>query len=125
MDTGETAGPGRAKRFGPLSWRNAVWLVGYLAVVSLTLWLLFAARQWALAELARPEATAQWQAWRDAETERARAADAPVRRRVPKSAEPPALAILRDAFTGLTLGALAIVSVLYGFLVIVVRGTLR
>lgn len=122
MGTDTADGPREAKNaFAPLSWRNLLWLAGYLSVLSLTVWLLLTARQWALAELARPEATARWEAWRSAEAERDRTAD-PVRRRIPRSAEPPALALLRDSFPGVTLGVVAIVSVLYGFLMIVVRG---
>jgi len=125
VETNAAGGRRKAKRFARLSGAKVLWLAGYLVVLSVTLWLLVTARQWALAELARPEATARWQAWRDAEAERARTADAPVRRRIPRSAEPPALAILRDAFPGVALGVVAIVSVLYGFMMIIVRGVLH
>ena len=99
-----------------------LWLAGYLALIVLVMWLLFSARRWALSELARPEVAREWQAWREAEQQRAANPDLPVKRRVPRSAEPPALAILRDSFTGVAISVVAIVSVLYGFLVVVVRG---
>jgi hypothetical protein len=101
-----------------------LWLAGYAALIALVLWLLFSARQWALRELARPEVTDQWQAWRAAEEQRAADLDLPVKRRVPKSAEPPALAILRDSFTGVAISLIAIVTVFYGFIVVVVRGAI-
>ena len=48
-----------------------------------------------LARLDTPESQAAWDAWR-AEARRQAAGDGPVRRREPKSAEPPLLVLLRD-----------------------------
>ncbi|MCA9147068.1 MAG: hypothetical protein H6821_10750 [Planctomycetaceae bacterium] len=70
-------------------------------------------------------ATAQqdWQKWRT-EVERQRAGNGPVVRRVPKSAEPPSLVLLRDHFaTSLTI-LVVLSSALYFTLAIMFRGAL-
>jgi hypothetical protein len=74
----------------------------YVAMIAAISWALLSARHWALAELATPQSTAEWEAWRA--DVRAQQDDAsPVRRAVPKSAEPPELVLMRDYF-GVSIG---------------------
>ena len=87
-------------------WR--LWGIGYVALQVAVVWSLFSAREWARAEMAKPESTAAWATWReDVRADQGR--PAPVQRRVPKSAEPPALVLTRDYF-GVSLGGAVIFS---------------
>jgi hypothetical protein len=71
------------------------WFAGYLMLLGLVVWSLFSARHWARTQLATPSSTAAWEQWReDVRADQDR--PAPVQRRVPKSAEPPALVLTRD-----------------------------
>lgn len=100
-------------------------VAGYLATLATIVLLLAWARQWAMDELARPDVQAQWQRWKAEETDRAEAAEGPVRRRPPKSDEPPLLVLLRDHFGGVLAGCLVLGSALYIFTAIVVQGVVR
>ncbi|HJQ81746.1 MAG TPA: hypothetical protein VJ828_17410 [Lacipirellulaceae bacterium] len=71
-----------------------------------------AARKWALAELATPESIRQWEAWRE-DVRQQDEQPGPVRRRVPKSAEPPALVLMRDYFAVSLVGAVLFMTLLY------------
>jgi hypothetical protein len=84
----------------------------YAVVLAGVVWGLFAARNWALAELATPQSTAQWEAWR-ADVRAAQDQPTPVQRAVPKSAEPPALVLMRDYFRVALGGAILFSSVLF------------
>jgi hypothetical protein len=76
-----------------------------------------------IADLSTPQARADWEAWRKKVAEKQD--DPVVQRRIPKSDEPPHLVLMRDYFFGM-LGSLAlVVTFLYGFLVLVVRGAWR
>lgn len=101
--------------------RAAVWL-GYLVVAGATLASLVAARNWAISELGSPAALAEWQRWRDEETARQAEPSAGVRRRPPKSDEPPTLILLRDHFTAVAVSTLLVMSFLYAFFVVIARG---
>lgn len=95
--------------FGRYWW---LWGLGYAALLAAIVWWLFSARRWAQAELTKPESAAAWETWREdvrANQER----PAPVQRRVPKSAEPPALVLTRDYFGVILGGALFFSSLLY------------
>jgi hypothetical protein len=89
-----------------------VLIAGYLILVGAILWSLIEVRDWALAELATPEAIRQWEAWREDERQQEKQAG-PVRRRVPKSAEPPALVLMRDYFAVSCVGAVVFMTLLY------------
>ena len=89
-----------------------LWAIGYVALLVAVVWWLFAARDWAQAELSKPESTAAWEAWReDVKADQNR--PAPVQRRVPKSIEPPALVLTRDYFGVSLTGAVLFSSLLY------------
>lgn len=78
-------------------------------------WSLVYARRSALSNLATPQSISDWQAWReDAEQLRDR--------RVPKSAEPPGLVLMRDHFTVCLAGALLFTSLLYWVLAWFITG---
>jgi hypothetical protein len=98
--------PGRGGRWWWL------WGAGYVALVAAIIWWLYSARTWALAELARPESTAAWETWRE-DVRANQDRPVPVQRRVPKSAEPPALVLTRDYFGVILTGALLFSSLLY------------
>ena len=87
------------------------------------MWSLFAARDWAQTQLTTPESTAAWEAWRE-DVRAEQDQPTPVQRRVPKSAEPPALVLTRDYF-GVSLGgAVLFSSLLYWVIAWFVTGIL-
>jgi hypothetical protein len=103
-----------ATRTFPRTVSRWVWwsAVCYLIVVTSVIWGLLAARHWALADLATPKSTAEWEAWRaDVRAQQDRAS--PVSRAVPKSAEPPGLVLMRDYFGTSLVGGIIFSSVLY------------
>ncbi|HEY3395832.1 MAG TPA: hypothetical protein VGK58_24230 [Lacipirellulaceae bacterium] len=87
-------------------------IAGYVLLLVAILWSLMAARKWALAELATPESIRQWEAWRE-DVRQQEQQPGPVRRRVPKSAEPPALVLMRDYFAVSLVGAALFMTLLY------------
>jgi hypothetical protein len=100
-----------------------VWLACYVVLLGAIVWSLFYARRWALAEMARPDAVGQWQAFREDEKQQAEH-PGPVQRRVPKSVEPPALVLMRDYFRVSIAGAVLFSSVLYWIMAWFVTGAL-
>jgi hypothetical protein len=105
--------------------RRWIWLWGvcYLALVCAILALLLYARRRTLAELASADSVKQWQAWRE-DVKHQDADLGPVQRRVPKSAEPPALVLMRDYFGVCLAGALLFSTVLYWVIAWLVVGAL-
>ncbi|MEX2169730.1 MAG: hypothetical protein WD851_10495, partial [Pirellulales bacterium] len=86
--------------------------MAYLALMIALVWGLFAQRQNVLRDLDSSEARGDWQAWRS-DVERQQQEPQTVARRVPKSAEPPALVLMRDYFVTCLVGAVLFVSLLY------------
>lgn len=105
-----------------LSITNALWFLGWLATLLVVAWLLWTARQRVVADLNRPEARADWQQWQRDEAARQADATAPVRRRPPKSAEPPALILLRDSFPAIAAVCMLAATICYGFVMLALRG---
>ena len=111
---------------------NALWLATYLAFIGTIAGGMFYARGAVFAEYDTPEARAEWEKWREkARTDSAKWAkehgkehEAPVDRRVPKSAEPPALVLMRDYFGICLFGAVFFSSLLFATLAIAIRGAL-
>jgi hypothetical protein len=98
----------------------AVWLA---ALILPPVVLLQSRADW-LAQLERPEAQSQWDAFRrDMRQQSGR--DGPVQRKVPKSAEPPARVWLRDFFPLAVVAWVLFVGVLGGFFSLLVAGVLR
>jgi len=104
---------------------NLAWAIGGVVWLALLVGLLFLARDWAFEELTTTEARADWESWRaEVRRQHADGATEPVRRRVPQSAEPPSLVLLRDHFGACLGGTLIFGSLLYVVSVIFLRGAL-
>jgi hypothetical protein len=101
-----------------------LWAIFYTALVVVVVWSLFAARQWALENLGTAKSVAAWEIWR-ADVRAQQDHPAPVQRRVPKSAEPPALVMMRDYFGVSLTAAILFSSVLYWVTAWLVNGMLR
>jgi hypothetical protein len=84
----------------------------YLILLVGLVWGLISARRWALTELSTAQSTAEWEAWR-ADVRAEQDQPSSVRRAVPKSAEPPALVLMRDYFGVSITGAILFSSVLF------------
>ncbi len=112
--------------------RDWVWVALYAALVGGIVWTMQTVRDHALIELNSPQAQAEWQSWREVSARQSgkdQAGDevpveGPVQRRQPNVQEPPTLMLLRDHFPLMLFAALLFSSVLYAFMVIVVRGLL-
>ena len=94
------------------------WLATMLAVF----WLLTLARQSVIARLSGPEAQAQWQRWQQEEAARQADPAAPVRRRAPKSPEPPALVLMRDSVPAIVAAMLTVTTLCFVFAVMSLGG---
>jgi hypothetical protein len=97
---------------------------GYVAVIAAVVWSMWAARDWALAELTTPQSQSDWQEWRK-EVEQQQNSAGPVQRRVPKSAEPPGLVLMRDYFAVCLVGGVLFMSLLYVVIAWLVTGMMR
>jgi hypothetical protein len=93
-------------------------------LIAVVTWSLISARKWALAELATPQSINDWQAWREDVREQ-QSQPGPVRRRIPKSVEPPGLVLMRDYFGVALAGAIVFTSVLYWVIAWLVTGILQ
>ncbi|HEX5102891.1 MAG TPA: hypothetical protein VFV87_03720 [Pirellulaceae bacterium] len=100
------------------------WLVAYVALVAAVAGLMFRARGSMLAIYGTDAAQAEWDAWREDAREMA-SGSGPVKRREPKSAEPPALVLMRDYFAACLGLAVLLSSVLFGTFMVFLRGALR
>ena len=98
--------------------------VGYVLMVVVVVWSLISAREWAFANLSTQESIENWQTWRE-DVRQQQTEPGPVARRVPKSAEPPGLVLMRDYFVVCLTGALLFTSLLYWILVWFLRGMLN
>ena len=102
---------------------SLVWLLAYITVISLVLGGLIYGRMQALATYGTEQAQSDWDQWRD-EAKQMAEGTGPVQRRVPKSAEPPALVLMRDYFPICVIGSLLLTTVLFGTFMVFVRGAL-
>ena len=105
------------------SYPSLAWLFAYLAVIALVLAGVIYGRRQALEVYGSQEAQAEWNAWRD-DAKKMAAEPSPVKRRVPQSAEPPALVLMRDHFAVCLGGALLLSTVLFGTFMVLVRGAI-
>jgi hypothetical protein len=106
-----------------LSLANAMWSLAYLAVMAAVIGAILKVRSDVLATYGTPSAQTDWDDWR-AEAKQMEGGKGPVKRRQPKSAEPPALVLMRDHFAVCLGGALLLTSVLFGTFMMLVRGAL-
>ena len=100
-----------------LNFVNLAWGLGYLGMLFVLIWQLFALRESFLTKLSTPSAKADWEDWREATAQ-----PGPVARRVPKSDEPPTLVLLRDYFGICLTVAILFCSLLYGVFMLLIRG---
>jgi hypothetical protein len=100
---------------------NTGWLLAYVAILALVVSGVFYGRAQALAIYGSQEAQAQWDTWRD-DAKQMSDGPGPVTRRVPKSAEPPALVLMRDHFAVCLAGSVLLTSVLFGTFMVFIRG---
>jgi len=100
------------------------WLLAYAAMIVAVAGGMVRMRSMALAVYGTPEAQAEWDAWRKRAQEMEQQPES-VKRRVPKSAEPPALVLMRDYF-GVCLALTVVLStVLFGTFMMLVRGAVQ
>lgn len=95
--------------------------VGLVIVIALVVAVLLGARHSALATYGTPEAQAEWNDWRRRAAEQTESGG-PVERKVPKSAEPPALVLMRDHFAACLGAALVAATGVYGTFMLLLRG---
>lgn len=101
-----------------------IWLLGYLAVLCGVVYGVIAGQQWATKEFGTAAAQADWDRWREDVSSQADDSN-PVKRRVPKSEQPPALVLVRDYFEVCLIGSIGLSSVLYWAFVFMLRGALN
>jgi len=109
---------------GPTRLLAGALIAGWLAAVAVPPLALVAWRDRRLADVASPEAQAEWDAFR-ADMRRQSGRDGPVQRKVPKSAEPPELVWLRDYLWLAITAWVTLVGVLGGFLAAIALGLAR
>ncbi len=102
------------------TWQNGIWLAVYLGWMAFVVVYLLQFRQQQIAEFSTAQSQQDWQVWRNDPVQNAAA---PVQRRPPKSAEPPALLLLRDHFDVVMAAAVVFGTALFGMLMFAVRGT--
>jgi hypothetical protein len=102
---------------------DLVCLALWIALVAAVVGGLFYARSRVMAAYGTDQAQAEWETWREDAKSQAEG-KGPVKRRVPKSAEPPALVLMRDYFAVCVVIAVALSSILLGTLIFLVRGAL-
>lgn len=73
----------------------------------------------------RPEAQAEWEAWKADVERKADDPSQPVARRVPKTTEPPAVILLRDHFPAVVVTGALVWTAFFGFMALVTTGVLR
>jgi hypothetical protein len=100
---------------------NLLWLIAYLAVMAAVVVGLFVVRGNVVAVYGTGAAQAEWDDWREDAKAMAKN-DGPVKRREPKSAQPPALVLMRDHFATCLALSVLLTSVLFGTLMILIRG---
>jgi hypothetical protein len=110
----------KATAQNPLQFSLA-WLLAYVALIALVVGGLFYGRQRAFALYGSESAQAEWDTWRE-DAKKLADESGPVKRRIPKSIEPPALVLMRDHFVVCLAGSLLLTSVLFGTFMILVRG---
>ena len=102
---------------------DVIWLVLYVSLLAAVIGGLVYARSRVMAAYDTDQARSEWEQWREDAKEQAEG-KGPVARRVPKSAEPPALVLMRDYFAVCVVIAVGLSSILFGTFVFLLRGVL-
>lgn len=103
---------------------DLLFLATYVLLMVGIAWAMFAARARLAPRFAGDQRKQEWSQWREA-VQQGDADMGRVKRKVPRSQEPPTLVLLRDHFAVCLIGLLGISSVLYGSVVFMLRGVLR
>jgi hypothetical protein len=103
---------------------DLLWLLAYAAVLAGVIGALVKVRRDVTAVYGTQGAQTEWDQWRADATEMADGAG-PVKRRAPKSAEPPALVLMRDHFAACLGLSLLLSTVLFGTFMFFLRGALK
>ena len=103
---------------------DLIWLMLYAAVLATVTGALLRARYDALATFGTTTAQTEWDQWRSEAKDMAMGAG-PVKRREPKSLQPPALVLMRDHFAACLGLALLLSTVLFGTFMFFIRGALQ
>jgi hypothetical protein len=106
-----------------ISIADLLWLTLLVALLAAVAGAMFRIRNIVL-QSAGAESQQNWDEWREAVQE-GQNQEGPVQRRIPKSAEPPAIVLLRDHFGVCLVIALVLSSVLFGTFVLFVRGVMN
>ena len=102
---------------------NFAWLIAYLVMVGCVSFALQWYRDVATNRYATEQAGAHWQEWRRAAAELGESG--PVKRTMPKAAEPPALLLMRDYFGSCLAISLLLTSALFLWFMVALRGAFR
>jgi len=100
------------------------WLLAYVVVIASVIGGVMYGRSEALKVYGSNEAQAEWDTWREDAKKLADGAG-PVKRRVPKSPQPPALVLMRDYFAVCLGGAVLLSTVLFATFMVLVRGAMQ
>lgn len=98
-----------------------LWLLAYGAIMATIVGVMVRVRSTAMASFGTDDAQSQWDDWRE-DAQKMSEGKGPVKRRPPKSVEPPALVLMRDHFGVCLALALVLSSLLYGTAMIFLRG---
>ena len=102
----------------------AISVAGYILLVTAVMVAMLAWRRDVLAEMATPQAQAEWNDWRTKAAEQD-GKHSPVQLTVSKSPQPPVLVLMRDYFPACIVGLLAPLTALYAFIAWMACGVLR
>jgi hypothetical protein len=98
-----------------------IWTPLYVVLIVAVVAGLWYARREALAIYTTPAARAEWQKW-VAEAQRQERGEGPVRRRAPRTDQPPAAILMRDYFLTCLAAALLLVTALFWSLAFMMHG---
>jgi hypothetical protein len=103
---------------------SLAWLLAYITAMALVCGGMVYGRWAALQTYGTEEAHRDWTGWRIDTADEQATGTAPVKRKLPKSDEPPGLVLMRDHFAVCLGGSLLLSSVLFGAFMIFIRGAL-
>ena len=103
---------------------SLAWLLAYITVMALLSGGMAYGRWQAMRTYGTEEAQADWTTWRITTAVEEAYGTGPVKRKMPKSAEPPALVLMRDHFASCLALSLVLTSVLFGTFMVLIRGAM-